>query len=358
MKGNSFLVFLIFTYMGNYAQVANNGLPNIDQLNIQLKYESAEKPLADVFSNIEVIDARDDSSKIGYYSTGAEGKNWPKQYRILPSAKDGIDDWVTNYLAINTKNTFLHTTLLIVIKKFWLTTAAAPATIQNDKKVQPKQFGFDPGILTKLEFYLGKDSVFYPMYKFDSVFIYHLVLPQHSDYYITESLKQSLKKLFKINLVDVLNRGRKLSMREIESNNNKNTAIEILNTPRYKKGVYKNFTEFKTNSPSILEYEVRKGSMGDVLYVKENGAEYPFRNAWGFCDSTNLFINSGDKYSKLIRRQNSFYFTGFKGVERKANLNILTASLFNMATNTGSKHTQFIKVIKYYKVDIETGEAF
>ena len=71
--------------------------------------------------------------------------------------------------------------------------------------MQPKQLGFDPGILTKLEFYLGKDSVFYPMYKFDSVFIYHLVLPQHSDYYITESLKQSLKKLFKINLVDVLN---------------------------------------------------------------------------------------------------------------------------------------------------------
>lgn len=358
MKRRFFFSFLIFTCLSNYAQIASNDLQNKDQLKIQLKFEPAEKSLADVLSNINVIDARDDSSEIGYYSTGAEGKNWPKLYRIFPSTKDGIDEWVTNYLSINPKNSSSQTTLLIVIKKLWLSSAAAPAKDANDKKVQPKQLGFDPGLVTKLEFYLEKDSVFYPMYKFDSVFTYQEVLPEHADYYITESIKQSLKKLFKINFVDVLNRGRKLSIREIESNNYKNAAIEILNTARYMKGVYKNFTEFKTNAPSIIEYELRKGSMGDVLYVKENGAEYPFRNAWGFCDGTNLFINSGDKYSRLIKRQNSFYFAGIKGVERKANVDILNASIFSLATNTGTKHTQFIKTIKYYKVDIETGEAF
>ena len=71
------------------------------------------------------------------------------------------------------------------------------------------------------------------------------------------------------------------------------------------------------NAPSLTEYELRRGKFGDILYVKEKGIEYPERNEWGFCNGTDLFINSTDKYSKLIKQQHSFYFAGIKGITKK-----------------------------------------
>jgi hypothetical protein len=92
--------------------------------------------------------------------------------------------------------------------------------------------------------------------------------------------------------------------------------------------------------------------------VPQDDNEYPFRNAWGYCDSLNLFVNSGDKYAKLIKRQKSFYFAGFKGIERKMKYDVLSSSLLGLATDTGRKHSKFIKTIKYYKVEMETGEVY
>ena len=106
------------------------------------------------------------------------------------------------------------------------------------------------------------------------------------------------------------------------------------------------------------EYELKRGEMGDMLFIKEDGKEYPFRKAWGFCDGSDLYINSGDKYSKLIKRQNTFYFTGIKGLARQTNVDLLSSSFFNLATNTGRKYTTFSKKETYYKVDMETGEVY
>ncbi len=209
-----------------------------------------------------------------------------------------------------------------------------------------------------MEFYLEKETVIYPLYKIDTIFTYDKDLYNFTTFYITESLKQSLKKLFRINFDEVLIRGRKLSINEIELNNNRNLAIQILNDVELKKGVYKNFIEFKTNKPSITNYELRVGKMGDILYVMENGQEYPMRNAWGFCNGTELYVNSSDKYFKLIKRQNTFYFAGIKGIERKAKHDLLYTSLYNLITDTGRKKTKFSIILKHYKLDMETGEVY
>ena len=132
----------------------------------------------------------------------------------------------------------------------------------------------------------------------------------------------------------------------------------MLNEISFKKGVYKNFEEFKMNSPSLTDYDLRVGKLGDILYVKENGLEYPERKAWGFCNGTDIFINSADKYSKLIRRGNTFYFLGIKGIIRKTKHDLTRASIFNLATNSGVKYISYSKISKYYKVDMETGEVY
>ena len=112
------------------------------------------------------------------------------------------------------------------------------------------------------------------------------------------------------------------------------------------------------NAPSVAEFEYRKGKMGDVLYVKEGGNEFPDRTAWGFCDGKNIFINSSDIFSELIRDGNTFYFNGVKSITKKAIHNLMKTSLLNIATNTGEKHSVYSVDKKYYQIDMETGEVY
>ena len=161
------------------------------------------------------MDGRDNSSEIGYYSKGTEGKDWPKIYTIPPNTKDGITAWIAIYLQAGTNNAAVANTLFIVIKKLWLSSEATEVIGSNDKKAQTNQ-GFEPGLVTELEFYLQKDSVFYPMYKIDSILTYDKSLPKHAGFYFTESLKKSLEKMYRINFASVLNKGKKLSIQDIE----------------------------------------------------------------------------------------------------------------------------------------------
>jgi hypothetical protein len=251
---NVFFVFFIFLSLCVNAQTEKKGLQMNDPIIVNLNLEQSEITFSNLISEVKIIDARDNTNEIGYHSYDEFGKNWAKPFQILPSINEGIAKWITNYLGIKDGNEPSPSKLLIVIKKLWLSSEAEPAKNMQDRKLQPKQLGYDAGVLTKMEFYFEKETVFYPIYKIDTIFTYDKDMYNFTSFYITESLKQSLKKLFRINFDEVLIRGRKLSINEIELNNNRNLAIQILNDVELKKGVYKNFIEFKTNNPSITNY--------------------------------------------------------------------------------------------------------
>jgi hypothetical protein len=363
MKKIPLLIVVSLTHLIVSAQYQTKPLSLKDYIQVTLQDETAPQSMADKFSSVDVIDARDDSSEIGYcYSEGSYHYNgynekiFDKCYRIMPSAQESIETWAANYLHIQKQNTS-ENTLLIVIKKFWISPDATPVLFSYNKKGQPTD-GFDAGVISKMEFYLKKDSIFFPLYRFDSVLAFTEKLPQYAGYLATETLKKSLEKLFTLNLDNINRKKIKLNFEEITSNNGKNAGLPILKDTIFKKGVYKNFEEFKMNSPSLNDYELRKGKLGDILYVKENGKEYPERKAWGFSDGTNIFINSADKYSKLIKRENTFYFAGIKGITRTTKHDLTRATVFTLATNSGVKYISYRKKTKYYTVDMETGEVY
>ena len=97
--------------------------------------------------------------------------------------------------------------------------------------------------------------------------------------------------------------------------------------------------------------------MGDILFVKEGAQEYPTRNVWGYCDGSSIFINSGDKYSKLIRQANTFYFYGIKEIARRSKIRFMKASPLNYAANSGEKKSVYKKNLKYLLLDMESGEV-
>jgi hypothetical protein len=368
MKKIPLLIVVSLTHLIVSAQYQTKPLSLKDYIQVTLQDETAPQSMADKFSSVDVIDARDDSSSIGFYYREKghyyedyNEKDWNKYYRIIPSARQSIDTWTANYLHI-TEHSSAENTLLVVVKKLWISSEAAPSLFMTDKKGQPSQ-GFDAGVVSKLEFYLGKDAIYYPLYRFDSVLAFTEKLPQSSGYFITETLKKSLDKLFSLNLSGVYQKKITLSFEEIVLSNKQNIILPVLTDTILKRGVYINFEEFKMNAPSLKEYEFRKGKFGDILYVKKKGTEYPERNAWGFCDGKDCFINSTDKYSKLIKEQSSFYFAGIKGLtiktrRRRPVIHVFENPVFPIYPTLGHKYISHDKILKYYIVDMETGEVY
>jgi hypothetical protein len=380
MKVITSLIFILFMADSVFAQVEAKIIDYSNKLEINLEKESISLSLGSKISTVNVVDARADSGAVGYYyisqreahkhnikSTGSAKKTndvWSKVYYCKPTLKDGLAEWINAYLQCK-KNDSLKNKLLVIVKKLWLSTEADEIRFDNNKIGQAVN-GWDAGVLCKFEFYLEKDSVFLLLYRIDTVYTFKdrlndyagMKFVDNAGFFVTSALKSSLSNLYNINPDAIITTRRKLLYNDISREYIKKNQITVLQTDVLTKGVYKNFEEFKSNTPSIKEFELRTGNMGDIMYVKEGNTDIPTRSVWGFCDGTNIFINSGDKYSQLIRTGNTFYFYGIKGIIKKSKHIFMLSSGLNYANDTGPKKTIFKADYKYYQIDMETGEAY
>ncbi|MFZ1370066.1 MAG: hypothetical protein WAR78_06780 [Ferruginibacter sp.] len=376
-----FIILALSIYSPILAQIEAKTIDFNNKLEINLQKEIFTQSFSNSIHSVNVIDVRDDTMAVGYHylkewdakryliqpGTLPKNKNndaWSKVYHCSSTLSIGFTEWINEYLQCR-KDESVKTKLLIVVKKFWLTSEADKIRFDNDKTGQAIN-GWDAGVLCKLELYLEKDSVFFPLYRIDSVFTFKEKLNDYAgirfvdnaDFFVTSALKASLKKLVGIIPDEIIVKRKRLSFEDISREYSKKMDIPVLKFNDLQKGVYKDFEEFKANAPSIQDYELRNGTIGDIIYIKEGGSEYPTRNAWGFCDGTDIFINSGDKYSKLVRRENTFYFLGIKGVKQGSKHIAMMSSGLNYAMNTGPKKTVYKLDLKYYQIDMETGEVY
>lgn len=375
------VLFILANYSITQAQIEAKVIDFNNTLEISLEKEVLSNAFTNSIHSVNVIDLRDDTLAMGYHylkpgdairylvqpSTSPKNKDgdkWSKVYHCSPSLSAGFSNWINEYLQCR-KNTAIKNKLLIVVKKFWLSPEADEIRDDNDKVGQAMN-GWDAGVVCKLEFYLERDSMYFPLYRIDSVFTFKERLNDYKGTrfvdnaasFVTSVLKSSLEKLIEINIDEAIAKRRSFSFNSIQQRYLQRPEIPVLKSADIKKGAYKNFEEFKLNAPSIENYELRKGSIGDILYVKEGDSEYPTREAWGFCDGKDIFINSGDKYSRLVRRENTFYFFGNKGVVQKTKHIGGMSSGLNYAMNSGPKKTVYKLDLKYYQIDMETGEVY
>ena len=353
MKNIVVFFYLIFFAFLSFGQMKTPVINTGDTLQVKLESLISSQSVSKNIRRLEVLDLRDDTSSLGYITTKVSKKL--KQLQFASSTEFVIGNWISNYLKIDKAN--VGDNLVVCLKKLRLSSEATLRVFENGHEGKP-QNGWDEGVLIKAEFYLRKEQYYYPLYKYDSVLNIEGKLPDDAPMFLTDAFSSALSKLFTLNLEHIPESARKLTLEDIIARSNKETQIPILIETGFKKGVYKSFEEFKMNAPSVSEFEYRKGKMGDVLYVKEGGNEFPDRTAWGFCDGKNIFINSSDIFSELIRDGNTFYFKGVKSITKKARHNPLKASMFNLATNTGEKHSVYSVDGKYYQIDMETGEIY
>ena len=347
-----FLNFVLFSFV-SFSQVKTEVIKAGDTIQIKLDDLKASQSISRNIRSLRVIDLRDDTSSLGYYVTKVSKKIMRLTFDSTTDCV--LENWISNYLKIDKGN--VGDKLNVCLKKLRLSNEATLRVFENGHEGQP-QNGWDKGILIKMEFYLDKGQFYYPLYRYDSLMNIDGKLPDDAADFLTKGFISAFAKLLRLNLESIPESIRKLTLEDIVAQNIKEATAPVLIETAYKKGVYKTFEEFKLNAPSVNEFEYKKGKFGDMLYVKEGDKEFPDRSAWGFCDGKNLFINSSDIFSELIRDGNTFYFRGIKSITKRVMHNPMKTSLFNIVTNTGEKRSVYSVNKKYYQIDMETGEVY
>ena len=336
-----------------YSQVQTKPINPAHIIKVKIPADSTPKALRINIAALAIIDARDDTSNIGYAPNEIfEAKN----YVLSPSLNEQLSTWFTNYLRIDPRNK-TGTTLLVNIRKLRLSDQAMPRIGMNGRITQGNN-GWESGIITKIEYYLMRDSLYTPLYRYDSIIPLRDKLKKHYEDFMQAALEFSLEKLFTLNLDIELTRKRKILLSDILNANKSNLGKPVYNSTVFPKGLYRNFEDFVNCKPFIEEFEFKTGELGDMVYVNENGEKNAIRDVWGYSDGTSFYINSGGIYSKLIRTGNTFYFAGVKSISRKVSHYMPQTSLFNLATGTGIKDTDFRKEIRYFQLDMETGDIY
>jgi len=323
-------------------------------------YTGASKLL---FTDFEVMDARADTGKIGYFSG-----HFNKVYKLglEKGVKEDIGAFLFGYYKpVLTDN---GCSVLIVIRKLWFSQYDSLVHVKTSDVLITDRVGL---LRLKLEFYLKKAGDYYPLYRFDSsinmvidpgrlfseaTWNNELTIPNVAAT-LANGIISATGKLFEKDPGKIVEKERKLTLIDITRFSTRPFDVPVLSAVKYKKGIYLSFANFQQNQPGNDYVSVDMDKYGDVLFVKdEKGNEYPTNKVWGYCDGENLFITSGRNFFKLIRTQNSFEFYGIKNIRERFNYK------YTYTNPNGESPTMLHKKkpkmnLFPYQVDMETGEV-
>lgn len=296
-------------------------------------------------SAIDIVDARADTFALGYMKKGLFRSF--KKIQFATPGLTGMFELCERVLYPDTIHPQFR--ILMVVKELWLseedTDMDDKDKIQDfDQRLYPTSY-----VKCKFEFYLKKGEKYFALYRFDTSLLKTLPLKLYAAEHIKDAVISSLNKASTYDFQGISKTKTPAAMSSIEKYNNNRFNLPILKDTSFKKGVYMSFNDFKNNNPSITEFEIKKGRLGDALYTKsEDGKWVVNRTVWGYCFENNLFIKSGDNYFQLQRIGNSYYFNGSKGLLRYNYNN----------KNTTEIEKRYINMLSPLKLDITTGTIY
>jgi hypothetical protein len=236
------------------------------------------------FSSFTVIDDRLDTTRVGVHMErpGAVGPRTRQVVFPKPATME-----ISDFLNARFSNPKATLTALVVIRILWLSDAIhdhdeimkGPYNVLDRTKVR-----------MKMEIYAVKDSIYIPLLRYDSMLLSRR--DSYKDY--SRELAAMLEDLADSSSLQARKKwaeGRRLRLADIYQFNASRSDAAISQNIVPSMGVYKDFAEFKNNTPSITDYEIKKDKDEIFLYLKEAGGHsFYTRNAWGYCDGRNVFI--------------------------------------------------------------------
>ena len=344
MKRNLLIASCLLLLKIGFSQGKINGTEFVEPGDIFL---SAKLP----FSSVRIIDARFDSTKLGYVKTTI-GHDY-KKIVTKQSLSKTLEEYVNNRLSGNF-NQPARENLLIVIKKLWLQQATQDEV--NNKKMSmtsgPSGEGF--GMCTPaFDVYVQKDSVYFPLLKIDTTLFTLKKLNKGDDYLLSYALENCLKRIASYDLSKINNR-KPLSWQTIAEYNNRRFNYPRFTNDTLTKGIYLTFKDFLNNKPLIKKFITQSGKITDELYVEENGNQTLLKNFWGFCDGERNYINIGYNFFELAMESNTYELWGSKLITERTSQHYVPGSYGTNTINTKKTKLNY----KPLQLDMETGKVY
>ena len=293
----------------DYDLVFNKAKYSQKNISLNPKYDKQlDFPLLE---KIEVIDARSDSTCIGFRNRNTEKNNQILQF---PNGlKTEFESFFSRISRFSPDPNAYSVTL--VVRNFWINEFEVDEN-EKDKFIENRSGWYaarKTALRETFDIYFAKNNEYYVAYRFDTIATAFLNIKEFSETYLESILWNSLNRLQSINPQTHIINKRKFSRQELRAYYYGRLDKPILRDSVPQKGVYKNFNEFLNNQPSITRFFVKKDRLVDILYIPAGKSDMAVaREVWGYSDGKNIFIKSGENYYPLVKVQNGFYFLGSK----------------------------------------------
>jgi len=249
-----------------------------------------------LFSRFEVLDERPDTARVGIHSGFKFLRSANKQLVLDRPVKEEITDYFNRHFA----RPGAPYTALVVLRTLWLSDINY---IREDMVKDPDKRFEKTNIRLRAEVYAVRKEGYMPLFRFDS----------------SQLSKKTSYSLWGNDLADsaslVIARrsgtGRFAQRADIVQYNESRFSLPITKDTIFPKGVYASFEEFRSNTPSIANFEITKEKNNDILYIKEaSGNSYYSHTVWGYSDGKNIYIMKDGSLHQAWREGKSFYLLG------------------------------------------------
>jgi len=309
MKSTISIVLFLGSWASGMAQTPPPSLSALPSVTIHLK--NSDGPLLpSSFRHFEVIDERADTSRIGIHTFNPIfGNSRNRQLIFQRPAAGEIAAWLNDHFT----RPDAPYTALIVLRNLWLSDANY---IREDKVKNPQILYDRTHIRLKAEIYAVRDSFFVPILRYDTLQTYKRSNEYNnlSTYYalwdrdvsaILSDMADSASGLAPART----DHGRQLHREDISQFNRSRFNPAITDTAALTPGVYASFEEFRSNAPSIQNFEIKLENKNRLLYIKDAGGNsYYSHDAWGYCDGKSVYVMRDGFLCPAWREGNGYYF--------------------------------------------------
>ena len=363
-----FLTIALFCSVTSYCQITNVNIEDYEYTNWK-KHIVSIRQIKDSIQllhihDITVEDVRPDTMAVGLEQ---HVQRKPRFLLMEDGLTQTIQKLVNGYVRYGNSDS---ASVVMVISKLWLTGGMDPISEYpgmwntHEDTVQTVS-----NLVVRIDYLLRTGAKYNLLCRYDTVLTasykhmdtYELLVVSYgptatvsrsANRLVEEAIAGSLIKLAKFD--SLIPSGfvgrRKFNNQEVEAYYKKPYGIPILNDKSFTAGVYMNFEEFKTNSPSGKNYEIVKDIRADLISVKQKDGKFiPMKDAWGYCDGHQLYIRSGSNYFLLQRRSNNFYIFGNKR---------LTRPQYRIAPYVSHGNQRFYVELRPYVLDWDSGGIY
>jgi hypothetical protein len=250
-----------------------------------------------------VYDERVDSNRIGIFRNSFF-ESWARYKQLV--FEHPVPEVLSGYLNDRFARPGAPYTALIVLRTLWLGNANY---IKEDLVKDTARRSERTRIRLKAEVYALRDSVYIPVFRFDTT----EASPKKSMGNWGQHLADMLEELVDSasHLISLREgRGRTISLGDILAYNKSRRDPPIRQDSALVKGVYANFQEFLHNAPSIHDFEIKMEKNDRLLYVSEGGQTYFSHTCWGYCDGKRIFIMQDGILQPVWKEGKAYYFAG------------------------------------------------